>query len=115
MTRSWPVRRSRAPTARLSGRPPTGGRAGGYRGGMGERLVTAVVVAALDGRGDPAGQRLMARAGARTPPRHRPHLTLGAAKVPEAGLAGVVDVAAGGARSEEGRVGEEGRSRGAAD
>jgi 2'-5' RNA ligase len=61
---------------------------------VGERRVTAVVVAALDERGDRAVERLLERVGARVPPRHRPHLTLGAARVPEAELGRVTDVAA---------------------
>lgn len=62
---------------------------------MGERLVTAVVVAAFDEAGDRAVERLLGRVGARVPPRHRPHLTLGAVRVPEGELARVVDLAAG--------------------
>jgi 2'-5' RNA ligase len=60
-----------------------------------ERVVTAVVVAALDERGDRAVERLLARVGARVPPRHRPHLTLGAARVGEGELGRVTGVAAG--------------------
>jgi 2'-5' RNA ligase len=59
-----------------------------------ERLVTAAVVAGLDGRGDRGVERLMARVGARTPPRHRPHLTLGAATVPADAVPDVAAVAA---------------------
>jgi 2'-5' RNA ligase len=62
---------------------------------MAGRVVTAVVVAAFDERGDRGVERLMGRVGARVPPRHRPHLTLGAARVPEARVGEVCDVAAG--------------------
>jgi 2'-5' RNA ligase len=62
---------------------------------MGGRTVTAVVVAAFDDRGDRAVERLMARAGARTPPRHRPHLTLAAVRLPQDRVPEVSAVAAG--------------------
>jgi 2'-5' RNA ligase len=61
---------------------------------MGERTVTAVVAAGFDAAGEERVVRLMGVVGARTPPRHRPHLTLGAAAVPEAEVAGVTAVAA---------------------
>ena len=61
---------------------------------MGERAATAVVVAAFDAAGDAAVVRLMDRVGARTPPRHRPHLTLGAVRLPEDRLGEVTDLAA---------------------
>jgi 2'-5' RNA ligase len=61
---------------------------------MGERVVTAVVVAALDPAGDRGVEAMLQRVGARVPPRHRPHLTLGAARVPEGEVARVNGVAA---------------------
>jgi 2'-5' RNA ligase len=47
-----------------------------------ERTVTVVIVAAFDAAADERVVRCMGRVGARTPPRHRPHLTLGAVAVP---------------------------------
>jgi 2'-5' RNA ligase len=65
-----------------------------YRGRVGERVVTAVVAAAFDAGGDEAVVRLMDRVGARTPPRHRPHVTLGAVRLPEDRLDEVTGVVA---------------------